>query len=84
MGITIAEWEEHFESLSSERRRELYNAIKTIESDPVFYEHYRWTGLFTLAISIMIVETKVRREATNGKDGPDIQKVIFDQTQNSL
>ncbi len=96
MGLELIKWEEHFETLPQHRRTQLYDAIKTIEADPVFYEQYRWTGLFALAISIQIVENKIEREAKDGKanrkqpdarqpeDGSGVQAVILNKTQDAV
>jgi hypothetical protein len=91
LGLELIKWEEHFETLPQHRRTQLYDAIKTIEADPVFYEQYRWTGLFTLAISIQIVENKIEREAKDGKanrkqpeDGSGVQAIVFDKTQDAI
>ncbi len=62
MALTLKEWEDHFKTLSIERKRELYKAITIIEDDPVFRDQYAWTGIFTLGISIMSTEPELWEE----------------------
>ena len=48
MGVTILEWTDWMEELSSKERKEFANAIRTLESYGKFVDNFEWTGIFEL------------------------------------
>ena len=83
MAITVSKWEEHFKTLSHERRKELKTALRTLESDPVFKEQFGWTGLFSLAYSFDSVDPEIWKEERD-KENARIDQMIEDHKKGPI
>lgn len=65
---TISEWENHFKTLSLERRRELNKALACLEADSLIKKHFDWTLLFVLESVIMTTDPLLRIEYNNSNE----------------